>query len=336
RKIAHLTGCTPRRLIFTGSGSEANNLAIKGIAHASKSQGKNHIITSSIEHPSVINTCKWLEKNGFIITYLPVDECGLVNPEDLRSAIDEDTCLVSIMMANNETGSIQPIKEMAAIVQKRGVPFHTDAVQAVGKIPVDVEELGVDMLTLSGHKLHGPKGVGVLYIKKGIDLEPVITGGHQERGLRAGTENVLAIVGFGRAAELAMDRLSGTEAVKSMRDTLEEGILRIMPHAKVNGHQELRLPNTLNVTFPKMRGESLVIALDEAGIAVSSGSACRAGEPEPSHALLAMGLSEEEAHCAVRFSLGHDNTLEEIEYTLEALKHIIIEQKAIVRFVSCR
>jgi cysteine desulfurase NifS len=336
RKIAHLINCTPRRLIFTGSGSEANNLAIKGAAYASNAQGKKHILTSSIEHPSVINTCKWLEKNGFKVTYLPVDNFGMVNPDDLRSALDDDVILVSIMMANNETGSVQPIKELAAIAHEKGVLFHTDAVQAVGKIPVDVEELGVDMLTLSGHKLQGPKGVGALYLKKDIELEPVITGGHQERGLRAGTENVLAIVGFGRAAELAMDRLSGIGAMKSMRDTLEKGILKIIPQAKVNGHSESRLPNTLNVTFPRMRGESLVFALDEYGIAVSSGSACRAGQPDPSHALLAMGLSEEEAHCAVRFSLGHGTTIEDIEYTLQALEHIINEQEAIVRFVSCR
>jgi cysteine desulfurase NifS len=336
RKIAHLINCTPKRLIFTGSGSEANNLAIKGMAFASKSKGKNHIITSSIEHPSVINTCKWLETQGFTISYLPVDNYSRLNPEDLRKEINNKTCLASIMMANNETGVIQPIKELVHIAHENKVPFHTDAVQAVGKIPMDIEELDVDMVTLSSHKIQGPKGVGALYLKKGIELEPLITGGHQERGYRAGTENVLGIVGFGKAAELAMDGLSDMGKVKSMRDYLENGIKKIMSEAKTNGHSEFRLPNTLNITFPKMRGESIVIALDEYGIAVSSGSACRTGQPEPSHALMAMGLSEEDAHCAVRFSLGHNNTQEEIEKTLDALKHIIKEQEAIVRFVSCR
>jgi cysteine desulfurase NifS len=336
RKIAHLINCTPKRLIFTGSGSESNNLAIKGIAFNCKSKEKNHIITSAIEHPSVLNTCKWLETQGFTVSYLPVNNHGRLNSEILRKEINNKTCLVSLMMANNETGVIQPIKELAEIAHENKVPFHTDAVQAVGKIPVDVEELDVDMLTLSGHKLQGPKGVGALYLKKGIELEPLITGGHQERGLRAGTENVLGIVGFGRACELAMDGLSDMDRVKSMRDYLENGIKKIMSEAKTNGHSEFRLPNTLNVTFPKMRGESMVIALDEYGIAVSSGSACRAGQPEPSHALMAMGLSEEDAHCAVRFSLGHFNTKKEIEETLNALEHIINEQEAIVRFVSCR
>jgi cysteine desulfurase NifS len=336
RKIAYLIDCTPRRLVFTGSGSEANNLAIKGMAFTCKSQGKTHIITSAIEHPSVLNTCKWLESQGFTVTYLPVDSMGLVDPKDLRKEINDTTCLVSIMMANNETGVIQPIKELAAIAHENNISFHTDAVQAVGKIPVNVEDLQVDMLTVSSHKLQGPKGVGALYLKKGMELEPIITGGHQERGLRAGTENVLGIIGFGRAAELAMDGLSDSDRIKTLRDRLENGIKEIISVAKINGHLKFRLPNTLNVTFPKMRGESMVIALDEYGISVSSGSACRAGQPEPSHALIAMGLSEEDAHCAVRFSLGHINNMEEIEKTLDALKHIIKEQESIVRFVSCR
>jgi cysteine desulfurase NifS len=336
RKIAYLINCTPKRLVFTGSGSEANNLAIKGTAFRNLPEGKNHIITSSIEHPSVTNTCKWLETQGFSVTYLPVDEYGRVGPDDLRKEIQKKTCLVSIMMANNETGVVQPIVELAQIAHENGVLFHCDAVQAVGKIPVDVVELGVDMLTLSSHKIMGPKGVGALYLKKDIELEPLVTGGHQERGLRAGTENLLGIIGFGKAAELAMDGLEDMESVGKLRDRLQEGILKFNSEAKINGHQEFRLPNTLNVTFPKMRGESIVIALDEYGIAISSGSACRAGQPEPSNALLAMGMSEEDAHCAVRFSLGHMNTEDEIERTLEVLEHIIKEQEAIVRFVSCR
>jgi cysteine desulfurase NifS len=338
RKVSHLINCTSRRIIFTGGGSEANNLAIKGAAFYYKPKGKNHIVTSSIEHPSVLNTCHWLETQGFKITYLPVDENGLINPKDLKSVLDQnpDTALVSLMLANNETGVIQPIKELAEIAHENGVLFHTDAVQAVGKIPVDVDELKIDMLTLSGHKLQGPKGIGALFIRSGVDLEPVITGGHQERGLRAGTENVLGIVGLGRAVEIALDKLSDVKKVKALRDRLETGILELVKNVKINGHKELRLPNTLNVSFPDVRGEALVIALDEYGIAASSGSACRAGEPEPSHALMAMGLSEEQAHCAVRFSLGYHNTKEEIEETLAKLEKIINEQEAIVRFVSCR
>jgi cysteine desulfurase NifS len=336
RKVAYLINSTSRRIIFTGGGSEANNLAIKGISFLNKSSGKNHIITSSIEHDSVLNTCRWLETQGFEVTYLPVDADGLVNPEDLRSAIKKTTGLVTIMLANNETGVLQPVKELVKIAHENGVSFHSDAVQALGKIPVDVEDLGVDMLTLSGHKLQGPKGVGALYIRDGVELDPLITGGHQERGMRAGTENVLGIVGLGSAVEYALDKLPDMSRVKSMRKRLEEGILKIVPDSKVNGHQDLRLPNTLNISFPKIRGESLVLALDEYGIAVSSGSACRTGQPEPSHALIAMGLSDEDAHCAVRFSLGHNNTMAEIDETLRALQKIINEQEAVVRFVSCR
>lgn len=336
RKIAHLINCTARRITFTGGGSEANNIALKGTAFTKRSSGKTHLITSAIEHPSVLKTCKWLEKNGFTVTYLPVDEDGRINPDDLRSALNDKTCLVTIMLANNETGVIQPIPELSGIAHEKGVLFHTDAVQAVGKIPVDVDDLNVDILTLSGHKIQGPKGVGVLYTREGVELEPLITGGHQERGLRAGTENVIGIAGMGKAAEIAVNHLSDRDRIKSMRDRLEQGIIEIISDAIVNGHPEKRLPNTLNVTIPNMRGESLVIALDERGVAVSSGSACTAGEPEPSHTLLAMGRSEKEAHCSLRFSLGETNTTEEIEETLQILNEIVNEQEAIVRFVSCR
>jgi cysteine desulfurase NifS len=346
RKVAYLINSTSRRIIFTGGGSEANNLAIKGIALIKKSEGKDHIITSSIEHDSVLNTCQWLETQGFEVTYLPVDRTGIVQPEVLKSAIKQNTGLVTIMMANNETGVIQPIKELAAVAHEYenknelenddGIIFHTDAVQAVGKIPVDVIDLDVDILTLSSHKLQGPKGVGALYIRTGVKIDPIITGGHQERGLRAGTENVLGIIGLGHAVEYALDQLNDMERLRAMRDHLEKGIQKIIPKAMINGHTDLRLPNTLNVSFPGIRGESLVLALDEFGISISSGSACRTGQPEPSHALTAMGITEEEAHCAVRFSLGHQNTEEEIEETLEKLGKIINEQEAVVRFVSCR
>ena len=335
RAIALLLNCTARRVIFTGGGSEANNLAIKGAALAN-GRVRDRIITSAIEHPSVLQPCRGLERQGFRVTYLPSDSEGRVRPEDLRSALDDRTCLVSVMLANNETGAIQPVGELAALAREQGALFHCDAVQAVGKIPVDVEALGVDLLTLSAHKFHGPKGMGALFVRKGVSLDPLVSGGHQEQGLRAGTENVLGIVGFGRAAELALKHLPETELVREKRDRLERGILEILPQARVNGPSRLRLPNTLNVTFPGFRGESLVLALDQRGVAVSSGSACRAGNPEPSRVLLALGLSEEEAHCALRFSLGRENTLEEIERTLSILGEIIHDQPAVVRFVSCR
>jgi cysteine desulfurase NifS len=335
RSVALLINSTARRITFTGGGSEANNLAIKGVAFAN-TNGKNHLITTVIEHPSVLSTCRWLEERGFSVTYLPVDASGMVNPRDLKAAITPRTCLISIMMANNETGTLQPIPELSAIAKERGICFHTDGVQAAGKIPIDIEELGVDLLVMSAHKLHGPKGIGALFARKGVDLSPLITGGGQEKGLRAGTENVMGIVGFGKAAELAIGHLPDMDHVKERRDRLERGIHALIPEAITNGSRDRRLPNTLSMTFPGMRGESLVLALDQKGVAVSSGSACHAGMPEPSHVLLAMGLSEEEAHCALRFSLGRENTVGDIDRTLSFLKEICIDQKAMVRFVSCR
>ena len=335
RAIALLLNCTARRVIFTGGGSEANNLAIKGVAWAN-GRTRDQIITSLIEHPSVLQPCRELERQGFRVTYLPSDGEGRVRPEDLRAVLDERTCLVSVMLANNETGAIQPVGELAALAREQGALFHCDAVQAVGKIPVDVEELGVDLLTLSAHKFHGPKGMGALFVRQGVSLDPLVSGGHQEQGLRAGTENVLGIAGFGRAAELALKLLPESEFIREKRDQLERGILEILPQVRINGHPRLRLPNTLNVTFPGFRGESLVLALDQRGVAVSSGSACRAGIPEPSQVLLALGLSEEEAYCALRFSLGRETTAEDIERTLSILAEIIRDQPAVVRFVSCR
>jgi cysteine desulfurase NifS len=335
RSLALLLNCTARRVIFTGGGSEANNLAIQGAASAGN-RVKDHIITSVIEHPSVFNTCRRLEQQGLRVTHLPCDNQGRVRPEDLREALDDRTCLVTVMLANNETGAIQPVAELAALAREHGALFHTDAVQAVGKIPVDVEALGVDLLTCSAHKFHGPKGMGALFVRKGVILDPLVSGGHQEQGLRAGTENVLGIIGFGKAAELALKHLPEADLIRKKRDRLERGIQERFPGARLNGHPELRLPNTLNVTFPGFRGESLVLALDQRGVAVSSGSACRAGNPEPSHVLLALGLSEEEAHCALRFSLGHETTAEDIDRTLAILGDILHNQKAVVRFVSCR
>jgi len=336
RKLANLLGTTARRLIFTGGGSEANNMVIKNTAWANRDT-RPHLITSSIEHPSVLKVCQWLEQNGLPVTYLPVDEYGRVRPADLKQALSSRTCLVSIMLANNETGSIQPINELVALAHAQGALFHTDGVQAVGRIPVDVEALGVDFFSLSGHKFHGPKGVGALYSRKGLLLEPLIHGGGQEGGRRAGTENTPGIIGIGAAAELAEKRLVlMATLVEGLRDDLWDGLARIFPKARLNGHPMERLPNTLNVSLPGIRGESLVLAVDQQGIAFSSGSACRSGSPEPSQALLAMGLTEDQAHCAIRLSLGVDNTGEQITRTLTALEKAVEDSWSSVRFVPCR
>jgi cysteine desulfurase NifS len=336
RKVANLLGVTARRIIFTGGGSEGNNMVIKGVALANR-DSRRHVITSAIEHLSVLKVCAWLEDFGFTVTYLPVDEYGRVRVEDLDKALNDHTCLVSIMTANNETGSIQPIEELVKLTHARGALFHTDGVQAVGKIPLDVEALGVDFFTLSGHKFNGPKGIGAAYLRKGCDLEPLVHGGSQEGGKRAGTENTPGLVGVGVAADLAATRLSDMGSrVRGLRDELWSGISRIFPGVRLNGHPEERLPNTLNVSLPGIRGESLVLSLDQQGIAFSSGSACRSGSPKPSHALLAMGLSEEVAHCAIRLSLGIDTTREQIIRTLEALEAVKTESMTTVRFVPCR
>jgi cysteine desulfurase NifS len=335
RKVAQQINCTGKRIIFTGCGSEANNLAIKGAAFAHWGK-KNHIITSSIEHPAVLNTCQWLEKYDFKVTVLNVDQTGRVYPGDLQKAITDQTCLVTIMLANNETGSIQPIKELANIAKERNILFHTDAVQAVGKIPVDVEELGVDLLTMSSHKLHGPKGVGALYIRKDVNLESLIHGGGHESGFRSGTENTLGIAGFGKAMEMVPKYLDQMSRVEKLRDHLEGGIKNIVSDCLLNGHRNHRLPNTLNVTLPGLRGESIVLEMDKRGVCFSSGSACHSGSSEPSHALLAMGLTKENAHCALRFSLGYENKEEEIERVIQLLEEVIKKSKNIVRFVSCK
>ncbi len=336
RRVASLLGTSARRIVFTGGGSEANNLAIKGLLLSADNE-KRHVITTAIEHPSVLNTCRWLEDMGFEVTYLPVDRTGRVDPHDLAVALTERTGLVTIMAANNETGTIQPIAELAALARDRGVLFHTDAVQAVGKIGVDVEAWGVDLLSLSGHKFHGPKGIGALYVRQGVPLTPLVHGGSQERGLRAGTENTIGIVGLGRAVELAGSRLPDMEArVRALRDSLWAGLQAAVPDLRLNGHPTERLPNTLNVSLPGVRGESMVLALDQRGISLSSGSACRSGSPEPSHALLAMGLSEEEAHGALRFSLGIGNTADEIDRTVEAVAQVLRDAAGLVRFVPCR
>ena len=334
RQVAKLINAQPRRIVLTSGGSEANNLALKGVAFASREKG-SHIITTAIEHPSVLSTCKFLERLGYKITYLEVDGDGWLAPEKLWDAITDDTILVSIMMANNEVGTVLPINELCAAAHERGVLFHTDGVQAFGKIRVDVQELGVDILSISGHKFHAPKGIGALYVKKGIALEPLIHGGKQESGLRAGTENVPAIVGLGKAAELAMYALRDSEQIRVLRDKLEDGIKKLVPDARLNGHPESRLPNTLNLTLPGLRGESIVVAMDQHGISLSSGSACKSGSPEPTHVLMAMGKTEQDAHCSVRFSLSRDTTEQDIDDTVSALARVL-EEKNTVRLVPCK
>ncbi len=335
KSLSVLINCTPRRLIFTSGGSEGNNFVIKGVALR---DSKRHIVTTAIEHPSVLQTCRWLEGLGFSVSYVGVGRDGVVDPEDVAKAITGDTCLVSVMAANNETGSLQPVEEIAALARKKGILFHVDAVQAVGKIPLDVQAWGVDFLTLSAHKFHGPKGAGAVYVRKGVEVpDPLIHGGKQEGALRGGTENSPAIIGMGRAAHLAVRRLDEMQRrVAGMRDALYEGIVQLLPETMLNGHPRQRLPNTLNVALPGIRGESLVLALDSLGVFFSSGSACKSGAPEPSHVLLAMGLSEDEAHCSVRFSLGVDNTEEEIERAVRLISETIHTSIGNVRFVSCR
>ncbi len=336
RKIAKLLGCTARRICFTGGGSEANNLVIKGTAFSMRDR-KPHLVTSNIEHPSVLQTMRWLETQGFAVTFLPVDGFGQVRPKDLAAAMTPRTGLVSIMTANNETGTIQPIAELAEIAHAHNARFHTDAVQAVGKIPLDVSALNVDFLTMSAHKLHGPKGIGALYVRKGLELAPLIHGGGQELGLRAGTENSPGIIGFGKAAELAENRLGEAgPRIEQLRNRLQEGLLHMLPGAVVNGHPRQRLPNTLNISLPSIRGESLVLSLDPKGVCLSSGSACKSGSPKPSHALLAMGLTEEQAHCTLRFSLGAANTQDQIVRVLTLIREVITESMNSVRFVVCR
>jgi len=335
RQVAKLINAAPRRIVLTGGGSEADNLALKGVSFAHRDRG-NHIITTTVEHPAILNTCKFLEGLDFEVTYLEVDKDGWLAPDKLREVMRDDTILVSIMMANNEVGTIMPIKELCHIAHERGALFHTDAVQAVGKIKVDVKDLDVDLLSLSGHKLHGPKGVGALYVKKGVKLEPLIHGGEQEAGLRAGTENVPAIVGLGKAAELAQGGIRKADEIGSLRDQLQLAVQQLVPEAEINGRKHDRLPNTLNMTLPELRGESLVVAMDQHGISLSSGSACKSGSPDPTHVLMAMGRTEVQAHCAIRFSLSRDTTEQDIEDTTTALEEVLEEMETTVRFLPCK
>jgi len=323
QQVAALIGAEREEIIFTGGGTEADNLAIIGAAAARHKKG-NHIITSSIEHPAVLNTCKYLAKNGFEVTYLPVDGYGLVDPEELRRAIRPETILVTIMHANNEIGTIEPIEELSRISREHGVLFHTDAVQTAGKIPVNVKDLGVDLLTLSSHKMYGPKGVGALYKRKGVRLEPVIHGGGQEKKMRSGTENTAGIVGFGKAAEIAARDLEHEyKRALELRDKLVQGIVERIPDVKFNGHPERRLPHNVHFSFSYVEGESMLLSLDMKGIAASSGSACSSSSLKGSHVLEAIGLPYELIHGSLRMTLGRMNDAADIDYVLEVLPGIV-------------
>ncbi len=322
-KVAGLLGAAREDVIFTSGGTESDNLAIKGVASALKSKG-SHIITCAIEHHAVLNSCKYLEKEGFKVTYVGVDKDGIIKLDELKSAITPETILISVMWANNEVGSIEPVEEIGKIAKGKGIYFHTDAVQAAGKIPMDIENMPIDLLSISAHKFYGPKGVGALYIRKGTKITPGLHGGHHEMKKRAGTENVPGIVGMGRAAELAKAETSDeVKQLTELRDYLYKGITSKIPDVTLNGHPTKRLANTLNVRFKYLEGESIVLNLDLEGIAVSTGSACTSGSLEPSHVLTAMGVDAAETQGSIRFSLGKDNTRENMDYVITALPPII-------------
>ncbi len=327
-KIAKAIGAKPKEIFFTAGGSEADNWAIKGIAYANKEKG-NHIITSKIEHHGILHTCEYLEKQGFKVTYLDVDEYGVVDLEQLKDSINDETILISIMYANNEIGTIQPVEEIGQIAKEKGIYFHTDAVQAVGHIKIDVNKLNIDMLSMAAHKFYGPKGIGALYIRQGVKIDPLISGGGQERNRRAGTENVPGIVGMGKAIELAYkDIEEKNQKLICLRERLIKGILDNIDHVRLNGHPTNRLPGNVNVCFEFIEGESLLLSLDMEGIAASSGSACTSGTLDPSHVLLAIGLPHEIAHGSLRLSLGDFNTEEEIDYVVEKLVDIVARLRA--------
>lgn len=321
--IASAINAKPEEIIFTSGGTESDNLAIKGVAEAYKKKG-NHIITSSIEHPAVGNTCKYLEKVGYDVTYIPVDKNGVVNPKDVENAINSKTTLISIMHANNVVGSIQPIEEIGEIAKKRGIIFHTDAVQSFGTLEIDVEKLNVDLLSMSSHKLHGPKGVGTLYKRKRVKITPLMHGGEHEKGKRAGTENIPGIVGFAKAVEIAISELDEkAKKLRELREYLVKGVLEEIDDVIYLGHSENRLPGHVSFAIKYVEGESIVLGLDNKGIAISSGSACASMKLEPSHVLLAMGIAPEIAQGSIRISMGRGNTEEEVNYFLEVLPPIV-------------
>ncbi|MEW6067052.1 MAG: cysteine desulfurase NifS [Nitrospirota bacterium] len=330
-KVAHLIGADPEDVIFTSCGTESDNTAIMSAIESLPD--KRHIITTRVEHPAVLNFCKHLSRKGFRTTFLPINSNGQLNIDDLLKVLDEDTAIVSIMYANNETGVIFPVNEISEILKERGILFHTDAVQAVGKIPIDLKKLHIDMLSLSGHKLHAPKGVGALYVRKGTRFYPYIIGGHQEKGRRAGTENVASIMGLGKACELAMKNIYEEFAyLKRLRDKLETSLLRLCPDVRINGDINNRLPNTTNISFEYVEGEAILLRLNEYGICASAGSACSSGSLEPSHVLKAMGIPFTAIHGSIRFSLSRYTTEEEIDRVIELMPTIITDLRMVSPF----
>ena len=322
-KVAKAINAEPNEIYFTAGGSESDNTAIRGIAYAYKQRG-NHIITSKIEHPAVLETCKQLEKEGFEVSYIGVDEKGIVNLEELKNSIKETTTLITIMFANNEIGTIEPIKEIGKIAKDNNIIFHTDAVQAVGSVKIDVKEMNIDSLSLSGHKFYGPKGIGALYVKKSVRFQKFVNGGHQEKNKRAGTENVPGIVGLGKAIEVAYSNLEEhNKKIKELRDYYVEEVKKRIPYIKINGDMENRLPGNSNISFRFIEGEGLLLNLDLKGICASSGSACTSGSLDPSHVLLAIGLPHEIAHGSLRITIGKYNTKEEVDYLLNNLEEIV-------------
>ncbi|MEG0371701.1 MAG: cysteine desulfurase NifS [Clostridium sp.] len=322
-KVATALKSREAEVYFTAGGSEANNWALKGVAFANKNKG-NHIITTVIEHPAILNTCKYLEKQGFEVTYLSVNEEGIISLEELENSIKDTTILISVMFANNEIGTIQPISKIGSIARQKGIIFHTDAVQAIGHVDIDVVAMNIDLLSLAAHKFYGPKGIGALYIRRGIKIDNIIHGGGQERKKRAGTENIPCVVGLGTAIEIATtDMDNKNKHISKMRDRLLSGILDRIPYTKVNGSLESRLPNNINVSFHFIEGEGLLLLLDQAGVCASTGSACSSGSLDPSHVLLEIGLPHEIAHGSLRLSLGEGTTDEEVDYVLEVLPKIV-------------
>jgi cysteine desulfurase len=329
RQVAGLFGCRPAEVVFTSGGTEANNLAILGAVRASARHNK-HVITTALEHPSVLDTCRHLQKDGVSVTFLPAGSDGIVSPEDVHAALRPETVLISVMHANNELGGIQPVREIAAIARAAGVVMHSDGVQAAGKIPVEVRELGVDLYSISSHKIYGPKGAGALYVRRGANLRPILYGGHHERDRRPGTENVPGLVGLGAAAEMAKrDLASEMPRLAALRDRLEQGLLARLDAATVNAGRAPRVPNTTNICFDFVEGESMVIALDLRGMAVSTGSACSSGSVQPSHVLRAIGLSPERAKSSLRFSLGKQNTEQQVEALVEAVAAVVEHLRAL-------
>ena len=327
-QVAKALNAEPREIYFTGCGTESDNWAVRGAAYANIKKGK-HIITTNIEHHAILHTCEQLEKEGFEVTYLPVDEYGFVTAAQLEAAIRPDTTLVSVMMANNEIGTIEPIAELAKVCKAHNVLFHTDAVQAIGSVKIDVKEMGIDMLSLSGHKFHAPKGIGALYVRKGIRLQNLINGGAQERGKRAGTENLASIVGIGKAIKIAAGNIDKhNEQLSEIRDHMIKRILSEIPYTRLNGHPEKRLPGNVNVCFRFIEGEALLLSLDIKGIAASSGSACTSGSLDPSHVLLAIGLPHEIAHGSLRLTISEETTMEEADYVVDSLIEIVARLRA--------